>query len=535
MKKEKNEQIDFKLDLSCMAYVPTLNRVLQFYKHRGLVGEERVALLQTLLAIKKSHFGLESLSGSGKSITIDILLNYKKYGKKILLPVEDVYIMGMSSKTAQSYKAERINKAKIIYVEELQKAGNSLEVIEMLKNLAEGKDSTRDVRDQANRANTQFKIKGNKGIVYTLAIENQHKNDAEMKRRFTVLTTDVSKEQTQAVIRRKSSERFAKSRLKTMETDEMDNLRSHLAECIDLENVTFENPFAEFICGFVPTPDQKVRSFIDHYFDVIEACALFHHKERVRFDRITPKKRLVKPHIFINLEDVILAHLLYSDFFNKDVHSVPPLGLELIKIFDRSEKFKPEIKSTLTTFTGETRANIWFTISEIHDILKTHFNIVLPHKITKETLNALYDAGYLMRRSGTGSSEFAQADKIPDFNNAINWKECTKHGIEQMKKHYPKYYDEWMSSNLNKDYVYTNPFTGKQMKLEEIEHIRSASVKDKMSTNDKLEAEIVDFIKKETPTYTALVTKYPTEILNWMVSKDNPSIQFSESGDVELC
>ena len=223
---------EFKINLDAIDKQPSLHDILKFYKHRGLVGEEAVCLLQTLLAIKKQPFGISALSGGGKSQTVDILANHNKYNDDTLLPKEAVYILQLSSKTAHMYNAREINKAKIIYIEELQKAGNSLEMSEFLKNLSEGKDVTRSVRDQANRQNLQQTIKKGKGIIYTLALENSLKTDAEMNRRFIVLTTNVSKQQTEQVIKRKAKERFARTRLNLLDDKEINLIKAHIADCL---------------------------------------------------------------------------------------------------------------------------------------------------------------------------------------------------------------------------------------------------------------------------------------------------------------
>ena len=48
-----------------------------------------------------------------------------------------------------------------------------------VKGVTEGKDVSRTVRDQSTRSNEKYVITGDKGVIFTLAVENQFKYDAE--------------------------------------------------------------------------------------------------------------------------------------------------------------------------------------------------------------------------------------------------------------------------------------------------------------------------------------------------------------------
>lgn len=441
---------------------PTLNKVSKFYKHYGLVGEENVSILQTLMAIKRVHFGIESLSGAGKSATMDLLANKALNGDDILLPPDYVYVMSMGSRTSQFYKANELNQAKIIYVEELQKIGQSLEMTEMLKNLSEGKNYTRDVTDVATKTvNTQLITKG-KGIMYTLALENSHKNDAEMKRRFMVMTTDVSEPQTKNVVMRKSQERFAKERLEELKPEDLEQLRTHIKMCMDKnDDFKFQNPFATAITKFMPTPDQKVRSFVDHFFNVIESVTLFHYKDRLKND---------KQELFVNLEDCWIANELYGEFFNNDIHSIPPLGSEVLKSFNEIDyentlSNQNQTQRGLGEYSSEIVEHRWATITDIHRCLKKSMNIVITHAVTRDICNILYDAGYLERNTGAKVTEYQLVEIPTGFVNSIDWDVVFKDGIENMKSHRRGEFDEWIKLQST---TVTDPVTNKKVNILEL-------------------------------------------------------------------
>jgi len=451
---------------------PQLSDVRKWYESKGLVGEGRLSILQTLLAIKKQPFGIESLAGAGKSATLDLLANHKLNGEEILLPKESVYIMGVGSKTAQMYKEAEINKAKLIYVEELQKAGSSLEITEMLKNLAEGKEFTRDVTDMAGGSVKTQKILKGKGIMYTLAIENKHKNDEEMKRRFIVMSTDVSQEQTKKVVTRKAQERFAKERLVEISEEEIDSLRRHIKGCLELDNIKFQNPYAEALSEYMPTPDQKVRSFVGHYFNVVDAVSLYHYK-----DRLMTSRKDGKTDLFVTIQDVYVANLLYNDYFTMDIHSIPPLGKEILLAFNKidyentlaSKEAKKVID--LSSFSNEedTVEHRWATVTDIHDYLKKEMNIVLKHGVTRDVCNQLYEAGFLSRNSKPGAmNEYCLADSVESLNSKIDWSSVLEAGKKLMKEHKPQHYEEWMKTQ---ELQIINPLTDKQVNILEKEII----------------------------------------------------------------
>jgi len=275
-------------------YSPGIEDILDFYEHNGLVGEESTSILQTFAAIKRMSFGIESLSGSGKSFSANLLMK--------LLPEEYVYRMELSSNTAEMYNADEINKAKLIYIPELQKALKSRNtlMIEILKNLSEGRDAIRKVRDQEKRETITLHITADKGIIYTLASENEFKKDAELSRRFFQLSTDTSEEQTSKVIQSIVENEYTHKIGKR----DFSKLKQHVRECLELSDLTYINPFSEKLLEITPLT-VKARSFVRHYLDLIQASTLFHHKNRITSGE----------NIFVNLEDFFHVYSTYHPLF----------------------------------------------------------------------------------------------------------------------------------------------------------------------------------------------------------------------------
>jgi len=319
--KKREEEYETKKEDTIIKYAPSVKDIFDYYESNGLVGEENTSILQTFAAIKKLNFGIESLSGSGKSFLVDLLMD--------LLPEEYVYRIELSSKTAEMYNADEINKAKIIYIPELQKALNSknLIMIEVMKNLTEGRDAIRRVRNQATDENLTYKITANKGIIYTLASENVFKKDVELSRRVFQLTTDSSTEQNLKVIESIVNQEY----LGNNKEKNFQELKEHVKKCLDLPDFQYVNPFSQTLLEITP-PTVKARTFIKHYLNLIQASAKFHYKSRFSSE----------DKLFVNLEDFFNIYSLYQDLFYKGV-SKANINEETQMKEQEKEKGQPEI------------------------------------------------------------------------------------------------------------------------------------------------------------------------------------------------
>jgi hypothetical protein len=417
-------------------YIPTTRDVVDFFGNCGLVGESENAILLTLAAINKIPAGVESVSGSGKTVLLDI--------EMLLLPEDKVYRLGLTSNTATMYDFQAVNDSEIIYVEELQKAMNANNpiMIEILKNVTEGKSITRKVYDAVSKKNNNFEIDGDKGFLYSLALENKTKKDDEMDRRVINFMTDISQMQNRKVVKYIGKTRFNKSRLKIQEESTAKLLREHVATVLSLSKEGVENPFAEFITGMVPVPFVKVRSHIKHYLDLIEGSAKFYFKERLK----------VKNGYLATMQDIYTIHSLYGKTFNRKVHNLPQLGTEIMQIFDTDTKgwIKNEEKAQQTLFQDEEDGRIHFATTQIHKYLKGE-GILLKHTTVQQQCDDLVEAGFLGKEQLGKKTIFYKTDNVEEFEERFDFTECFKAGYENMKKEYPEMAEEWYQSQLDAD------------------------------------------------------------------------------------
>ncbi|MDP2749826.1 MAG: hypothetical protein Q8O89_03265 [Nanoarchaeota archaeon] len=276
----------------------SIGNLLDAYKAIGLVGEEKNAILQTYAAIHGMNFGVEGPSGSGKTQLVKSLMK--------LLPDNAVYEMELSSKTAELYNADEINRAKIIYIPELQKAltGSPL-VLEIVKTISEGRDVVRKI--VSNGKTKQQIINSGKSFIYTLADENKLKKDAELSRRFFTIKTDTSDEQTDKVLSylalgQYSMKNSARNSVRKKGDAKLtEDAKAHIEASMSL-NCRFLNPFADYIAQVSPNT-LDMRSKLTYYFNFINASARFNFRNRLACGN----------DIFVSIEDIYNVNNLLSD------------------------------------------------------------------------------------------------------------------------------------------------------------------------------------------------------------------------------
>lgn len=406
---------------------PTLVDLLNFYRHNGLVGEEKTAILQTLGAIHGLCFGIESLSGSGKTYTLNIILD--------LLPKEYVYIIPQASDKAIMYDTEKVNQAKIIVVTELQKSANNKTVIEVLKDLGEGRTAERKVTKADRSGVEEQKIEAGKSIIYTLALENWFKKDRELERRYFQLYTDISEGQTRRILSSAAQKEYlTEEDLRIMSDGEILALKEHIRGCLILSPSRYINPFADSIIQNMPT-NIKARSFINHYFNLIQASAKFHHRERLKEGG----------NIFVSLEDVYLISELYNEQFLKSTLRIPLAGEELLTLFDEER------------FTSS---------ADVHKRLK-HKKSPLTFPVVNDMLEELAEAGYLEKEDyDSRGDNYRKISDIKIIENKIDWQSVWESGLEIIMKNYPERAGAWIEAQAKDGRVSAlDPLKGGEVQL----------------------------------------------------------------------
>ena len=255
---------------------PTLYDIVQYYVMEDVIDEESLSAAITLAAVGGISFGVEGFSGSGKTHIVDRLMR--------LIPREWVYKIELSSKTAVFYEADAINRCRIVYIPELQKAMQDKKspIIEVIKNLTEGKDASRIVTRSDKTGSIEYSIKKGKSVIYTLALENYFKKDEESSRRLMRLQTDSSQEHLALIHEQKARQRFTLG-VDTKKAERLKKrLTEHLQEVAGRGNLRVIDPCSEYFRDLIPKT-QKSVGYVDHYYHLVDACARWHYRDRESF------------------------------------------------------------------------------------------------------------------------------------------------------------------------------------------------------------------------------------------------------------
>lgn len=433
-KEEKTKTINEPIKINV---TPSLQTIKDYFKNEGLVGEENNACIMVIALLRLQNLLIESESGAGKSMIADT-------GMK-LFPQETVYKLEFTSKTGLMYDQEIFNKARIVYIPELQKAYSDMN-IDILKSITEKKNVERKVTKMMDFSGGKPKFGGvkkqalrgdNKCILSTLALENKMKKDEELNRRILTIHTDITAEQNRKVINSVGKKRFKPERFNTIPIKEITDLKNHCNNVLNLKELFYENPFAEFISNKVPTGFIIVRSYIKHYLDLMEGVSKFHYQDRLIKDNT----------LFMNIQDAIMLHELYGQLFNQKIHHLPQLGKPIMDCFKAKDIGYKKNKDTKYAFVNEDdETRTYLSSMEIHKALKKQ-NMLIKHKVIGEQCEVLMEAGFLGKEVSGKKILYYQTDEVINFEEDFPWEQCLKEGRRLMKKHYPQYYDDWDSRN----------------------------------------------------------------------------------------
>lgn len=436
-----------------------LYTVGQWYKNRGLVGETELALIQTVVAVsgKNMGFGLEAPSGSGKSATMDLLVGRGDGNDTALIKSDYIYFKDAGSATSFFYEADKINTAKIVVFFELQKDKSDM-TVEAIKSMTEGKSASRKVTNVAAGTVDEQKIEP-KTVMYTLAIENDTKPDAELRRRCITMSTDVSKEQTKDVLTLKAKLRFNPDSIKIMEDAQANEIRENV-NALMLTQFKVINPFAVAFAQIVSeiAPDQKVRSMMEHFWDVMEGVTKMNALERTLVNTGTTA--------IASIQDLYQTLDIYKQSFLRDVYSIPPLGDIILRGFEHAsvvEETQKTPMNNLGSFGVSSGTGQWIDVNHLRKAIKEKQKVVLAKNVVTQICRQLVDAGYLEDAKIDNIIKYQVQEKFREFDQP-NAQKLIDDAFKKVKDLYPDKADKWLESQ----YVpYQHPVTGEIITLAE--------------------------------------------------------------------
>ncbi len=373
------------------AYLPTIKDVHAFFKSERIIGEEATQLLLLFGVLSQNpptHLAIEGISSTGKTELLTALLQ--------VLPKEKVLLLQQASDKALFNNAH-INTCDYIVVTELQKVIENSTAKEILKNLSENKDATYD-RTIRKGDTEKCVVTAGKTVLYTFAITNDYfKNiDDEFRRRFVVLSTDISKEQTERVLRGGTPEAY---RFK-------DEFIAYIGNCLRIP-YSIENPFKDVLIEALPEElkaNPRTRTFKHYYEQLVKGSVLFHHGQRMRSHNT----------IFATLRDNQLIWENYGPFFYDNTLGVTVLDRLVLDVFEQHRQY---------------------TQKEIIERAEAQIN--LRTSVYTRCLNNLNELRLIETQNGTYVR--LKEARMPQ----LSWEMLFEKADLRMKEKYPNIYGQW--------------------------------------------------------------------------------------------
>ena len=440
----------------------TLHDVARWYQDKGLVGETRLALVQTVVAIsgKPMGFGIEAAAGSGKTATMDLLIGDSGGEDTSLIYKKFVYFKDAGSQTSLFYDAEVVNSKKIIAIKELQK-DKSDNMVEAIKSMTEGKSANRKVTDVANDEVKSQRVEP-KTVIYSLAVENDMKPDTELRRRCIVMSTDISKEQTSKVLTAKARLRWDPASAQIMSHEESEEIRKTVNSLLSYK-MTVMNPFAEKFVEVVAdvAPDQKVRSMAEHFWNVMEGVVKLNAYDGNHVHIFNKGATTV----IANIQDLLQTLIIYKEAFMRDVHSIPPMGDIVLRGFKDAVKVEATEKqpssSSLAQFGVSKGESRWVDVNHLRKAIKEFQKVNMAQKLVLQVCRQLVDAGYLEDWKDGKELKFQVMDEFTEFENPDE-KNLIEAARVLVEKKYPEKCSQWLESQYKS---FTHPITGEEVTI----------------------------------------------------------------------
>lgn len=278
---------------------PSFFELLQLARDEGLVGEEDTLLTVTVAAVRGGLVILYGISRGGKDWVIERALK--------LFPPDYSYewSSGSDSDTANYYDAERLNKYDVHYLGDLARMDENTEKI--AKPWGEGKPARRKYTDMSRGEDDKVqvqKLDPPRTVFASIATDNRNfdLNDwPEFQKRAFMKGVDGSKQQTEAILRRKAEEHADQIDRNVSPVDAA-RIREYMGsipvdDFSDHPNNKVVNPMSMNIIDQKPLPTEfaEARFDGDKLLGFIETVTLMRHVNRLTVDTGRGLKMLTTP------------------------------------------------------------------------------------------------------------------------------------------------------------------------------------------------------------------------------------------------
>ena len=398
-----------------------------------------LALLLWAIAGKSVCIRGESGSAKTKILNAVTALIYGDEG----LAGRNPSVLWLNSSSAKGHLTEDsahiITQSKRCVIPELQNILTSQNLEAMIKLWMEDRPYIYSKNEMGRR--TVRIILDPKPILTNLADGNESlpQLPVEMRRRVISLPTFSSKELNEKVHHLKAVSRMLPDdKLVKLSRIETSGLKNQIKEAMEI-NKRVINPGADVIRTTIPAIYTMSNTFIDYYFDVIEAVTKFHHRERAQD----------LDYIYSTPADNFIGFLLAGSIFRDMSIGINPIGKEIIDFVP-----KAEVWGDLVTESESDAVHI----DEITDHLSTK-GINRTKKMIEYTMERLVDTNFVRRLNKT--NKYYRTQDF-DFSRSVDWKGLVDACITNMESNSPHIAEEYKKDDLH---MYTDPFTGEHKNI----------------------------------------------------------------------
>lgn len=434
------------------SFKPTLHDVHKILEEK-IVGEHqsRMALF-TSWVLSDRHVLMQGPRSSGKTWISDDVAE-KFLGMRKAHADDDIgddagrcYPITIGSDKSAWYQVEQINAASHILIYEMQQMPKDF--MEVLKKWGEGKEATYKVAQNVGG------IRGIKPYIlyprpFTLCLadEEELKVGEQFMSRITVVRTDNSMEQTDAVKQRQAElARDGRASIK-VDIELLAKLKQHITTLPPFKAINYVHPAAELFVDVVPSFFTDARRDFPKYLDNTYGIARFYWKERIiGRTAIGGDNRKI---LFVTPQDMYLNHLIYGQVAIESSLKCSSMERTMIEIIRLA---KDKMKGR-----------------DVQKELRTHDMNVSVHMVSRH-LSKLADIGYIDREKKSTTTYYEPGEIFENMSTHVDWKEVIERCKQFMESKYPKIYDKYNERYCTKPTA-LHPFSGEPIKLLEIEDI----------------------------------------------------------------
>lgn len=419
-------------------------------KYQPLIGEEAGLLtVFTAFAMARRPTIVDAFSGTGKTVMADAVVS--------LLPESDVETTDMLSAKAIYAKAAQINRKRFMYAPELQNAGDQDEFVKVLKKLGEGKSAKREVTGGLLQDGTRDLVSSEINWIPTLttrAVENKKADEIfneEAQRRFVIVATDPSANQTRKVINAQAKV-YARGvkRVRDMNDFEMFQLRAHVAASVNayerIDDVLI--PGIEAFAARVPDVFTSSRSAFPTLVAVAKGVGIFYHTSETIVESVEDEK--TRRTLVLSPERFAETLEFYGPTFYANCMRLPAMGQALI---ERMPAYK-------TNRDGVVDFSSMLTVEQIGAALSaTGWSI--EKKKVEAMVARLVDVGFIARAEIDDGAKRYHLTPLSDIKNTTDWAAILENARDTARDVLGDQAEAWVKKHAQgRSVTYTSPITG---------------------------------------------------------------------------